>query len=177
MSDLPPLGRLVLQLTLLSSIGFGGIPSVLPDIRNLVVVANHWMTDQEFANFFAVSQAMPGPGMLLMMGLIGWKIAGLTGAAAAAFAAVTPPCTMYFISYSLWDRFRDAPWQRIVRGGLAPLTIGLVIAGGTVIARATDTSWTAVGVTATAAALLLLTRINPLWLLGAGGVLGGLGVL
>src|ERR1700686_1660907 len=98
MSDLPPLGRLVLQLTLLSSIGFGGIPSVLPDIRNLVVVANHWMTDQEFANFFAVSQAMPGPGMLLMMGLIGWKIAGLTGAAAAAFAAVTPPCTMYFIS-------------------------------------------------------------------------------
>ena len=28
-----------------------------------------------------------------------------------------------------------------------------------------------------AAALLLLTRINPLWLLGAGGVLGGLGVL
>lgn len=177
MTDLPPLGRLVLQLALLSSISFGGIPSVLPDIRAFVVVTNGWLTHQEFSNVFAVSQALPGPNMILMMSLIGWKIAGATGAVAAAAATFTTPCTMYLVAYRLWDRFRDAPWQRIVRGGLAPLTIGLVIAGGSVMANTVDANWRAAGITAAAAALLLLTRINPLWLLAAGGALGGLGAL
>ena len=77
----------------------------------------------------------------------------------------------------LWDRFRDAPWQRIARAGLAPLTAGLVIAGGTVMARTVDISWPAVGVTAAAATLLLFTRLNPLWVLGGAGLIGALGVL
>jgi hypothetical protein len=34
-----------------------------------------------------------------------------------------------------------------------------------------------VAVTIAAAALLLLTRVNPLWMLGVGATLGGLGLL
>jgi chromate transporter len=84
---------------------------------------------------------------------------------------------MYYTSYRLWDRFRDRPWQQIVRLGLAPLTIGLVIAGGYVMARAADTGWQSAAVTAAAVALMLATRINLLWILVAGGALGGLGLL
>jgi chromate transporter len=58
-----------------------------------------------------------------------------------------------------------------------PLTIGLVIAGGWVLASAGDRGWRGLAVTAAAAALLLATRINPLWLLGAAGLLGALGTL
>jgi chromate transporter len=177
MSDPSALGRLTFQLAVLSSISFGGIPSVLPDIRHFIVDANGWLTHQEFTNIFAVSQAIPGPNMILMMGLIGWKIGGIAGAVSAACATFAPPCTMYFFAYRLWDRFRDAPWQRIVRGGLAPLTIGLVIAGGSVMAQTADATWLAFGLTAGAAAALFLTRLNPLWLLGAGGVLGAFGLL
>jgi chromate transporter len=67
------------------------------------------------------------------------------------------------------------PWQRIARRALAPLTIGLVIAGGYVMARAGDPGWPAVMVTAAAVVLMLRTRINPLWILTAGGVLGAFG--
>jgi chromate transporter len=52
-----------------------------------------------------------------------------------------------------------------------PVITGLVIASGIVMARAADADWQA------AAVLMLATRLNPLWLLLAGGVLGGLGVL
>jgi chromate transporter len=83
---------------------------------------------------------------------------------------------MYFASYRLWDRFRDAPWQRIVRGGLVPVTIGLVIASGAVMARAADPDWQAALLTIAAALVMLMTRL-PLWVLLAGGVLGGLGLL
>jgi chromate transporter len=168
---------LTAHLALLSSISFGGFPTVLPDVRNFVVATHGWMTDQEFANFFAMAQAIPGPNMILMMSFVGWKVWGIPGAVASAFATFGPPCVLYFGSYRLWDLFRDASWQRIVRRGLVPVTIGLVIASGTVMARAADAEWQAAAVTVAAAALMLKTRINPLWLLFAGGALGGLGLL
>jgi len=84
---------------------------------------------------------------------------------------------MYFVGYRLWDRFRDAAWQKIVRTSLAPLTFGLIVAGGTVMAQTADKTWPAIGISAAAAILLLLTRVNPLWMLGAAGVLGALGVV
>jgi chromate transporter len=167
---------LVGHLAVLSSISFGGFPTVLPDVHNFVV-ANGWVTDREFANLFAVSQVVPGPNMILMMSFIGLKVGGVPGAIASALATFGPPCAMYYASYRVWDRFRDMPWQRIVRRALAPLTIGLVIAGGYVMARTGDVGWSSVAITAAAVALMLRTRINPLWILMAGGALGALGLL
>jgi len=167
---------LAAHLAVLSSISFGGFPTVLPDVHNFVV-ANGWVTDREFANFFAVSQVVPGPNMILMMSFIGLKVGGIAGAIASAVATFGPPCAMYYVSYRLWDRFRDMPWQRIVRRALAPLTIGLVIASGYVMARAGDVAWPSVAITAAAVAVLLRTRLSPLWILMAGGALGALGLL
>ena len=167
---------LAAHLAVLSSISFGGFPTVLPDVHNFVV-ANGWVTDREFANFFAVSQVVPGPNMILMMSFIGLKVGGIAGAIVSALATFGPPCVMYYASYRLWDRFRDMPWQRIVRRALAPLTIGLVIAGGYVMARTGDVGWPSIAITAAAVALMLRTRINPLWILMAGGAFGALGLL
>ena len=167
---------LTAHLALLSSISFGGFPTVLPDVRTFVVASHGWLTDQEFANFFALAQAIPGPNMILMMSFVGWKVWGLPGAIASACATFGPPCTMYFASYRLWNRFRDAPWQRTVRNGLVPVTVGLVIASGAVMARTADADWRAAAVTAAAAILMLATRLNPLWMLLAGAVLGGFGL-
>ena len=96
----------------MSSISFGGFPTVLPDVRNFVVGTHGWMTNQEFANIFAMAQSIPGPNMILMMSVVGWKVWGFPGAVASAFATFGPPCTIYFAAYQLWDRFRDASWQR-----------------------------------------------------------------
>ena len=103
--------------------------------------------------------------MILMMSFIGLKVGGIPGAVASALATFGPPCAMYYLSYRLWDRFRDMPWQRIVRRGLAPLTIGLVIAGGYVMARSAAVGWPSVAITAAAVALMLGARLNPLWIL------------
>jgi len=167
---------LALHLAMLSSVSFGGFPSVLPDVHNFVA-ANGWMTNREFADFFAVSQVMPGPNMILMMSLIGLKVGGVPGAIAGAIATFGPPCVMYFFAYSLWNRLRDMPWQRIVGRALSPLAIGLVIAGGYVMARAADLGWQSATVTLCAIMLMLRTRISPLWMLGAGGAVGGLGLV
>jgi len=168
---------LTMHLAWVSSISFGGFPTVLPDVRNFVVSTNGWMTDQEFANLFAMAQSIPGPNMILMMSFVGWKVWGFPGALASAFATLGPPCAMYFAAYRLWDRFRAAPWQQVVRVGMAPVVVGLVIASGTVMAHTADNSWQAVAVTIVTAAITSATRLNPMWMLLAGGILGGLGLL
>jgi chromate transporter len=167
---------LAAHLVVLSAISFGGFPTVLPDVHDLAT-ANGWLSDRDFVDLFAVSQVAPGPNMILMMSLIGLKVGGTAGAVACALATFGPPCAMYYTAYRLLDRFQDARWQRIMRRALAPLTVGLVIAGGYVMARAADAGWQAATVTAAAAALTSRTRISPLWILTAGGALGGLSLL
>lgn len=98
-------------------------------------------------------------------------------ALAAATATFASPCVIYFGAFRLWNRFRDAGWQSYGRAGLAPVTIGLILASGIVMARAADSGWPAAVLTIAAAFVLLSTRLNPIWLLAAGGLLGGLGVL
>jgi chromate transporter len=165
------------HLALLSLISFGGVPAVLPDLHNFVVAEHGWIVDRDFADFFAIVQAIPGPNMILLMSFIGWKIGGFGGAVACGLAIFVPSCAACFVAFRMWDRFRDARWQQIARRGLAPVTIGLVIAGGFVMAKAADTGWPGMALTAAAAGLMLGTRISPLWMLAAGGMLGGFGLL
>src|SRR5262249_35223617 len=96
------------------AMSFGGFPTVLPNVDELAA-ADGWLTDREFADIFAVSQVMAGPNMILMMSFFGLKLGGICGLVASALATFGPPCAMYDLSYPLWDRFRQMPWQRIVR--------------------------------------------------------------
>ena len=91
---------LIGHVALLAIISFGGVPGVLPDLRDFVVSANGWLTDREFANCFAIVQAIPGPNMILMMSLIGWKVGGLPVAIASALATFGPPCALSFTPLS-----------------------------------------------------------------------------
>jgi chromate transporter len=172
-----PVPALLLHLLGLSLISFGGIPSVLPDLRHFVVVEHGWLSDRDFANCFAIVQVLPGPNMILMMGFIGWQVGGLGAAVASAFAIFVPSSLLCFAVFRLSERFRDAAWQRIARRGITPVTIGVVVAGGYVVALAGNSGWLSGAITVLAAAALLCTRISPLWLLAAGGLLGGLGLV
>jgi chromate transport protein ChrA len=82
---------LTAHLALLSSISFGGFPTVLPDLRNFVVATHRWITDHEFTSLFAMAQSTPGPNMILMMSFIGWKVWGSPRAVVSAFATIGPP--------------------------------------------------------------------------------------
>lgn len=168
--------ELASHFALLSLLAVGGINTVIPEMHRLVVEAYGLMTDPEFADLFAIARAAPGPNMLLVT-LIGWKVAGLTGALALTGAICGPPSVLTFLVSRLWQRFRAAPWRLAVERGLGPLTVGLVLASGYVLTRAADHNFMAYALTGTTVLVTLGTRLNPLWLLGGGAVLGAIGVV
>lgn len=168
------LSELAWQFSLLSFLAIGGVNALLPEIHRRVVGMEHWLTDADFAQAFAIAQAAPGPNMLIVS-VIGWKVAGLLGALVATAAICVPSSVLTFAIAHVWDRFREAPLRVAIQQGLAPVTVGLVLASGYILARTADQSWAAFGITAATVALTLATRLHPLLLLGAGAALGASG--
>ena len=165
------LAQLAIDFALLSLFAVGGVITVLPEMHRGVVEVRGWMSGAEFAQLFALAQASPGPN-ILVVSLIGWKVAGLAGAAVATAAVCAPSCVLTYAVSRVWQRARGAAWRTTVEDGLVPVTVGLMLAGGYLITLAADHSALAFVITAATAGAVLTTRIHPLWLLAAGGLLG-----
>ena len=167
--------ELALYFGLLSLLSVGGIPAVVPEMQRYVVDVKAWLTPGEFIQAFAVGQAAPGPNVLIAS-LIGWQVAGLAGALIALLAFCAPAAVLAFWVAELWDRFKETEWRRAIQRAIAPLVVGMILAGGVVLATPGGRpDWRLWLIAAgSAIAVLLVNRLNPLWLLAAGGLLGGL---
>lgn len=160
----------------LSLLAFGGCNSVLPEMRRVVVDREHWMSAAEFSTLFALAQAAPGPNMMIVP-LIGWRVAGVPGALVCAVAMFAPPSLLTAVTLHLWQRFREHPARRALQNALTPMTVGLVAASAWLITQGVARTLPLLAVTIAAAALSATTRLHPLWLLGGGALLGLGGVL
>ncbi|HLK24692.1 MAG TPA: chromate transporter [Caulobacteraceae bacterium] len=170
------LGALALQFAILSLVAFGGANAVVPEMHRQSVAVHHWMTDRDFAALFAISQAAPGPNVLIST-LIGWKVAGLAGAIVATAAMCGPSCVLVFWVAKAWDRYSHTRWRAAVGAGISPVAVGLVCASALVLVRAADVSWRFALVSAASAAVAYFTKLNPLWCLAGGALLGLSGLL
>jgi chromate transporter len=160
-----------LQFAVMSLLAFGGANSVVPEMHRQAVELRGWMTDRQFIDMFAMSQAAPGPNVMLVT-LIGYHVAGFAGAFITTLAMCGPTAVLAYFLGRIWDRFRDAPWRMKVQAGFVPISVGLVGASAIVLTGASDHSWVAAGITVATAVTAFWTRWNPLWLIGLGGLAG-----
>jgi chromate transporter len=170
------LTQLALVFGQLSLLAFGGGNAVIPEMQRQVVGLHHWMNAHEFAALYALAQAAPGPN-LMVVSLIGWRVAGLSGALVATAAITAPSSVLTLVVSGAWYRFRDAGWRRGLQAGLLPVTAGLVMASAALLIRTTAVDWTAAAVTVVAALLFLFTRLHPLLVLGGAALAGVVGLV
>lgn len=154
-----------------SLLAFGGINTVLPEVQRQVVNVHHWMPASEFSALFALAQAAPGPNSMIIS-LIGWHVAGWAGMLVTSVVNFGPSSLVTMAVLHVWNRFKDHPWRRIVQKALMPVTAGLIAASAMLIARASDPNWMAWVITGVCAWLSFRTKLHPLWLLGAGSLIG-----
>jgi chromate transporter len=165
--------ELALYFMLLSLISVGGMPSVLPEMQRYVVDVKGWLTPADFIQIFAVGQAAPGPNILIVS-LIGWKVAGLAGALVALAAMCGPAAVLAWWVAEAWERFKDKPWRIAAQKAISPVVVALILSGGFILATPGAPDWRLWLIAAATAAGMLASKINPLWFLAAGGVIGGL---
>jgi chromate transporter len=162
---------LFLYFLLLSLLSVGGVNTVIPEMQRIVVETEGWISAAEFTQLFALSQAAPGPNVLITS-LIGWKVAGLAGALIALGGFCLPAGALAYWVGGVWERFRHAPWRIRIQRALVPVTIGLVFAGGYVLATPDGIDWRNALIAALSATVICATRLNPLWILSGGAIAG-----
>jgi chromate transporter len=170
------LATLALRFALLSLFAIGGANAAIPEMHRLAVEVQHWMSDRQFADMYAISQLSPGPNVIIVT-LIGYHVAGLAGALVATAAMTGPTCLFAFWIARVWERFKDAPWRNAIQAGLVPLSIGLMAASAYVVTGAADKTWVAAVITVATAASAYFTKISPLWFFLLGGAIGLGGLL
>jgi chromate transporter len=167
---------IAIQFAIMSLLALGGANAVVPEIHRQVVEVGHWMTDRQFSDFFAISQAAPGPNVMIVT-LVGYHMAGFSGALVATLAMCGPTAILAFFFARAWDRFKHARWRIALQAGLVPVSVGLVGASAIVLARAADHNWVAAAITGASAATAYWTRWNPLLVFAVAGILGLAGLV
>jgi chromate transporter len=160
----------------LSLVSVGGGNTVLPEIHRAAVQREQWMTDQQFADVYAISEAAPGPSSMISS-LVGYKAAGVPGALVAIVSILGPSSLLMYLACLTWERFRNAKWRIAFERGLAPVSLGLLFSSGVTVLRSSDHSAVAYAISAVTLVLLVRSKISPLMVMAAAGVLGALGLV
>ena len=170
----PDLLSLFLNFLTLSLLSIGGAISTVPEMHRFLVERQGWLTESGFTSSIALAQAAPGPNVLFVA-VIGYNVAGLAGVASTLGGSLIPS-TVVAVAAARWGHERrETRGVKAFSIGLAPLTIGLLLSTGWVLALPAAAHWSTLGLVAVTVAVMLRTKVSPLWLIGAGAVAGAAG--
>jgi chromate transporter len=168
MSDL---ARLVAVFGYLSLLTMGGGMAAFPEMKRLTVEVHGWLTFPQLMHLYSVGQMGPGPNMMMVVAVGEW-VGGFLGAVAVTIAFFGPTALLALTVGRLWMRLEPWPWRASIQKGLAPVSVGLLLAGCFTMARAAITGLETA--TIAVAVLLILRRfkINPALLVLGAAIIG-----
>lgn len=162
---------------------WGGGPASLALMQRETVGAG-WIDSGEFADAVALGNALPGPIAPQVSAYVGYKLAGIPGAIAAASGTVLPTTILMLVLIVLFFGVKDAPAIKSMLTAVRPVVIGLLLwtaydVAGTVFAAkkigwsaGLFQSWDKVIIALASFGLLTFTEINPVFIILGAAVLG-----
>lgn len=179
--------QLFLQYLSLSLLSIGGAISTVPEMHRFLVDERGWLTDVQFNASIAIAQAAPGPNVLFVA-LMGWHVGinsgsivmGLFGVLVTMFGIMLPSTVLTYLAAQWGHRNRQLRSVRAFKQGLAPIVIALFFTTGWILASAHNNpseDWPLWLLSLVSALVIWRTRLHLLWMLGAGAVLGWVGLV
>ena len=158
----------------LSLLAVGGAITTAPDMHRYLVIDQHRITVSQLTASVALAQAAPGPNVLFVA-VLGWNVAGPTGAAVTLLGIMLPSTTLALWATRWGAKRRDTLGVRAFTGGLAPLTIGLLLATGWVLTDPARGHAGLMVLVALTVVVMLRRKLSPIWMVAVGGLAGALG--
>src|SRR5512136_1620646 len=86
-----------------------------------------WVTPSEFADAVAVGNALPGPIAPQVSAYVGYKLAGVPGAIAAAAGTVLPTTLLMLIMVVCFFSIKDSQLVKAMLKVVRPVVVGLLL--------------------------------------------------
>ena len=103
---------------------------------------------------------------------IGQQAAGLPGALVALTAKLLPCSVVTYLGAGWLERHTETPWVQRVKRSLLPISIGLILAASYILMNSLENNATSLVLTLASAAVVYYTRVNAIWLIILGVLLG-----
>ena len=168
MNQVPALIRVFAYLSILT---VGGGMAAFPEMKVLTVDVHRWLTFPQLIHLYSVGQMAPGPNMMMIVAIGEW-VAGAVGAIVVLLAFFGPTGLLALVIGRVWAKLEKWPWRDSIQKGLAPVSIGLLLAGCFTMAKGAVTGLTTATVAVVVLLILLRFRINPAILVLGGAVIG-----
>ncbi len=162
------------RFMLVSLLAFGGGQAALPLVERLTVGETGWVSEQDFAAAVAFGYVTPGP-VLITATFIGYRAAGLGGAASATLGVFLMPWVLAAAAAQQLQRVMQHAWLRGFGLGATPAVVGLLAVTTLDLARHAVTSWAYAVLAVVALVLALRTQVHPTLIL-LGGAAAGAGL-
>lgn len=163
--------RLFLTFLKIGSVLYGSGYVLLAFLRNDFVNHLGWLTNQQLLDAVAVGQFTPGP-VFTTATFIGYIVGGFWGAVLATIGIFLPAFVFVALSVPLMPHLRRSPWTAAALDGVNVAAVGLMAAVTWELGRAAVIDWFTALLAVIAAALLIRFRVNSVWLVLGGGVVG-----
>jgi len=118
--------KLFLFFVKIGFIAFGGGYAVVPMIEHHIS-SQGWLTDSEFQNIVALSSMAPGSIATNSATLIGYKLAGVTGAITATIGIILPSLLVVVLLAAFFSKFQSNRWFQTSFYGLRPIITALIV--------------------------------------------------
>ncbi|GAB6151878.1 chromate transporter [Desulfosporosinus burensis] len=149
---------------------FGSGYAMLPFIQDAMVNQYHFLTDQEFGIALALSLLTPGP-VTVISAFIGYKVAGLFGAALAMANMYLPAFAVVNLISDLYNRAGKIDIIKMVINGIVAAFIGTLWAVIFKLTRSSILDLPTFGIALAAFGVQRFTKIDTLWIIIAGALL------
>jgi chromate transporter len=113
---------------------FGSGLAVVPFLYGGVVQGHHWLTDRQFVDAVAVAMITPGP-VVITVAFIGYLVAGVGGATAAATGIFLPVYLMVLLLAPSYKRWAKNPQLNAFVRGVTAAATGAIAGAVIVLAR------------------------------------------
>jgi len=151
---------------------FGGGLAMLPLFEKEVIEKKGWITQEDILDIYAISQSLPGVIAVNASTFIGYRLAGVPGAAAAVAGMMAPSLLVIIAIASIFVQFRENYYVAKAFRGVRAAVTALIFLAAYRIGRATlkeAFSWI---VAVTAFLVIFLTNIHVIYVILAGALLG-----
>jgi chromate transporter len=113
---------------------FGSGLAIVPFLHGGVVEKYHWLSERQFLDAVAVAMITPGP-VVITVAFIGYLVAGLLGATAAAIGVFLPCYLFVIIPAPYFKRFASNPSIKAFVDGVTAAATGAIAGAGFVLGR------------------------------------------
>jgi chromate transporter len=165
------LTRLFLIFLKIGAVLYGSGYVLLAFLRNDLVLRTGWLSSQQLLDAIAIGQVTPGP-VFTTATFIGYVLGGVPGAILATAGIFIPSFLFVAAVNPLIPRLRASPWMGALLDGVNVAALGLMAGVTLELGRAAIVDWLTALLAALAAVLLIRFKINSVWLVLGGGLIG-----